>query len=213
MEFLICLLVVFLWSHTAERLAALTVSQPMFLEADSTGEATLECDHNCKQDAELKLTILKGRNGIEICSGTTNSSSNTLNTIGLLHCRIKQRANKVSVTLYGLNSSLIDNYFCKIQKMYPPIYESATGNGTLIHIKNKKCTQFLLLIIVGILGILTLFCMIYNIVLTSVSCMAKKPRKKEEENVVYEQMAPSTGGDQSRRNTELAATLLASRKY
>uniref|UniRef100_UPI00398F6DD3 cytotoxic T-lymphocyte protein 4 n=1 Tax=Pristiophorus japonicus TaxID=55135 RepID=UPI00398F6DD3 len=211
MECLRNLLVIVLWAHTAGRLdAVLTVSQPLLLEVESTGEATLVCEHNCGDDAELKLTILKGWNKIVICNGTTKSSNSSVNSTRLLHCRIKRRPNKLSVTICGLNSSLIDSYFCKIQKMYPPPYEEKQGNGTTIYTRNEKnvkCSQFLLLLIVGILSILTLFSMIYSIVLTLVTHAAKKPRQKEEENAVYERMAPSTGREQSRRNTEPAATL------
>ncbi|XP_041057149.1 cytotoxic T-lymphocyte protein 4-like [Carcharodon carcharias] len=202
------LLVVFLWMHTACKLdAGLKISQPVLLEVESTGEATLECAHNYDENTELKLTILKGRVENVACIGTTNSSVYSVNSTGLLQCRITRKRYIVSVTLCGLNSSLIDNYFCKIEKLYPPPYEGVKGNGTIIYTRSEKCSQFLLLLSMGILGSMTLSCMIYSIVLTLMNCRAKKLIKKEEENSVYERMAPSTGGEQSRRNTESAATL------
>ncbi|XP_067892262.1 T-cell-specific surface glycoprotein CD28 homolog [Heterodontus francisci] len=214
MECLRNLLVFFLWMHTTWKLDGLTVSQPVLLEAESTGEATLECTHNCDENVEIKLTILKGWKKNVICTGTTNRTILSANSTTPLHCQIKRKPHSVSATLSGLNSSLIDNYFCKIEKLYPPPYESNLGNGTIIYSRNEncvKCSQSRLFQTMGILGTLTLFCMIYSIVLTLIFCASKKTIKKEEENTVYERMAPSTGTEQNRRNNESAASL--ARKY
>ncbi|GCC33144.1 T-cell-specific surface glycoprotein CD28 homolog [Chiloscyllium punctatum] len=211
------LLVVFLWIYTAQRLdgAGLRVDQPRFLEVDSTGEATLQCNHSWDEKTELKLTILKERDSQVICIGRTNSSVHHVNSTELLHCQINRTSDSIYVTFYGFNSSLIDNFFCKIEKLYPPPYEGKQGNGTIMFISSKKnckkCFQFVMFLIMGFLGFLTLSSMIYSIVLTLKICRVKKVVKKEEENSVYEQMAPSNGGEQSRRNTESATTL--SRKY
>ncbi|XP_048390839.1 T-cell-specific surface glycoprotein CD28 homolog [Stegostoma tigrinum] len=213
------LLLVFLWIYTMQRLnvAGLRVDQPMSVEVESTGEATLECTHNCNENTELKLTILKGSNEEVICIGRTNSSVHRVNSTEVLHCQINRKPGRVSVTLYGFNSSLIDNYFCKIEKLYPPPYEGKKGSGTIIFTSKKNCQkcessfQFVMLLTMGLLSILTVLSVIYSTVLTLKTCRAKRVTKKEEDNSVYEQMAPSTGGEQSRRNTESATTLM--RKY
>ncbi|XP_038642929.1 cytotoxic T-lymphocyte protein 4-like [Scyliorhinus canicula] len=202
------LLVLFLWMRTVWRLdAGLSISQPVLLEVESTGEATLQCLDSCDEKSELKLTILKGKDKIVICTGTINASTHSVDSQGLLQCQINQKQKILSATLCGFNSSFIDNYFCQIEKLYPPPYEKKQGDGTIIYTRNRNCSQLLLFLTMGILGGLTLFSMIYSIVLTLMSCRPKKLIKKEEENSVYERMAPSIGGEQSRRNTESAATL------
>ncbi|XP_078085011.1 T-cell-specific surface glycoprotein CD28-like isoform X2 [Mustelus asterias] len=213
MECLRNLLVFFLWMHPVWRLdAGLVITQPVLLEVGSTGEATLECSNKCAENSELKLIILKGRDKIEFCSGTTNSSTHSFNSTGLLQCQFNRKRSNLSVTLYGFNSLLIDNYFCKIVKLYPPPYEEKQGEGTIIYTGNRNggnCSQFSLHLTMEILGSVILICLICIIVLIVGNCRPKELTRKEEENSVYERMAPSTGGERSKRNTESAAILLS----
>ncbi|XP_051880708.1 cytotoxic T-lymphocyte protein 4-like [Pristis pectinata] len=190
MERLRYLFVAFLWMLTAGRASELKVSQPGYLGVSSMGRPALECVHNSDNDAELKLTILKGSERSTVCSGTTSSSIQIVSSSELLHCRFERIPNKVSVMIHGLNSSLTDNYFCKIEKLYPPPYESDVGNGTIIYIRpeDMKCPQFSFLLVMGILTPLLLVCMVSIIIL-----ITKNKVKKTNVNPVYEQMAPTRG--------------------
>uniref|UniRef100_V9LL40 Cytotoxic T-lymphocyte protein 4 n=1 Tax=Callorhinchus milii TaxID=7868 RepID=V9LL40_CALMI len=114
------------------------VFQPRFLEANSDGEATLVCSHDHTGHAvELQVTIRK-TNQEEVCNGTYNSTTKPFQTRARFHCWIQPGEGNVSVTIYGFNSSAIDYYFCKLERVHPPVYQSGIGNGTLIYIAGKK---------------------------------------------------------------------------
>ncbi|XP_072900747.1 cytotoxic T-lymphocyte protein 4-like [Hemitrygon akajei] len=191
MERFHCLLfLVFFWNHKSGRASELNVSQPAWLGVSSTGQPALECMHNSDNNTELKLTILKGNQKSLFCFGTTNANSQSFRSSEPLRCHFERIPNKVSVMILGLNSSLVDHYYCKIEKLYPPPYESSLGNGTFIYIKaeDMKCSQFPFFLIVGILLLLLLICIVFAIIL-----ITKKTVKKTNVNPVYEQMAPTRG--------------------
>ncbi|XP_069790090.1 cytotoxic T-lymphocyte protein 4-like isoform X2 [Narcine bancroftii] len=126
---------------SADKFEELKVTQPGLLEVSSTKKPTLDCTHDCEDDVELKLTILKGKDKTTVCSGTIISSNQSIDARGLFHCQMKWLPNKISVIIYGFNSSLVNNYFCKIEKMYPPPYQCGVGDGTVIYInsEDRKC--------------------------------------------------------------------------
>ncbi|XP_072118489.1 cytotoxic T-lymphocyte protein 4-like isoform X1 [Mobula birostris] len=191
MERVYCLLFLALfWNHKSVRASELNVSQPAWLGVSSTGQPALECMHNSANNTELKLTILKGNNKLTVCSGTTTATGQFISSSELLRCHFERIPNKVSVMILGLNSSLVDNYYCMVEKLYPPPYESSLGNGTLIYIRaeDMKCSRFPFFLIVGILMLLLLICLVSTIIL-----ITKKKVKKTNVNPVYEQMAPTRG--------------------
>ncbi|XP_055494227.1 cytotoxic T-lymphocyte protein 4-like isoform X2 [Leucoraja erinacea] len=191
MALLRCLLLAFLWMcMTGRPSVGLNVSQPRCLGVSNMNEFALECEHSSDDVAELALTILKGLNKSEVCRGVISSTELYITSYGQLNCQFQRIPNKISVIISGLHSSMIDIYFCKIELLYPPPFESSEGSGTFIYPSSKdmKCPRFSFLLIMGILIPVLTLCMINIFFLTTKSKM-----KTVNVNPVYEHMAPTRG--------------------
>ncbi|XP_067844228.1 cytotoxic T-lymphocyte protein 4-like [Heptranchias perlo] len=174
---------------------AMKVTQPKFILAEGRN-VTLECKYNITGDGhaeEIRISIYKGKedDNNEVCAASFNSSTKLFKRTTALHCQGRPREDSVSITFSGLNTSHSDWYICKVEKMHPPPYTEASGNGTWIFIKpdeaeTKPCREFtqatlIVLVLVVIFSSYSIFITCLHWVLT---------KNQEEQNNEYVNMEP-----------------------
>ncbi|XP_007888795.1 CD28 molecule isoform X3 [Callorhinchus milii] len=200
------------WLLMAIKMEELKVTQPKFLMAnssDSTGTITMVCGYifTGTLSEEFRITIYKGRivKEAEVCVASFNSSMLPFEKNQTFHCLGKPSADKVSITLSGLNMLDTNMYYCKVTKMHPPPIINSIGNGTVFYIQAKEdyckenctsgetvkqepgnCNEFTQATVIVL--VLLLVFLLYSIVITCAHCMMKA---SEEQSSEYVNMDPA----------------------